>query len=140
MRTSTSRLLTLGTFAFVGVLAPGCKTPVVDVDACRVAEDYVNKTWTEGHGQNGRATVSNFSCDDFSANGQAGCGRGKLIFPDHTPKGNDLRIPGLKHRGFPVRVVEPCGMLHVHLHTSSRSSKHLLFQGRRGQARKLSRH
>ena len=42
------------------------------------------------------------------------------------PKRNDLCIPCLKHRGFPVRFLEPCGMFHAHLHTSSRSSKHLL--------------
>ena len=51
----------------------------------------------------------------------------KIDFPDHTPKRNDLRLPCLKHRGFPVRFLEPCGMLRAHLHTSSRSSKHLPF-------------
>jgi hypothetical protein len=87
-------------FAFVGVLAPyggGCKTPVVDVDACRVAEDYVNKTWTEGHGQSGRATVSNFSCDDFSANGQAGSAETTVKFDESIPGIDTFRRRGTVH-------------------------------------------
>src|SRR5215469_10236020 len=52
---------------------------------------------------------------------------GKIDFPDHVPERNDLHIPWMKHWGFSVRVLEPCGIVHAHLHTSSRSRKHLLF-------------
>jgi hypothetical protein len=97
MRTSTSRLLTLGTFAFVGVLAPGCKTPVVDVDACRVAEDYVSKTWTQGHAQNGRATVSDFSCDDFSASVQDGSAQTTVKFDETIPGIDTFHRRGTVH-------------------------------------------
>ena len=47
---------------------------------------------------------------------------GRSIFPDHAPKRHNSHIPWLKHRGFPVRLLEPRGMFHTHLYTLSRSS------------------